>query len=123
MLADRLESDEKVRIDEQITRLGHEGLAKVAKELEVAQAYNDRPIPLDSLTSFPLPDAGSISWIPVQSVQNEGPSRKAAFVVGNEELAKHVAEDSSDIPFFVQYDHVKVRGSLKVHVIFGLLMK
>lgn len=109
-LADRLESDEKVRVDEQVTRLGQEGLAKATEELKIAQAHNDRPIPLELLTCFPLPDVRGISWIPVQSVQNAGrEGQKATPIVGSEELAKHIAEDSSDLPFFVQYDHVKVR--------------
>ena len=109
-LADCLESDEKVRVDEQITRLGQDGLARAAKILETAQAYNDRPIPSDYITSFPLPNVGSISWIPVQSVQNGVPKaeRMNLVVANDDELAKHVAHDCSDLPFFVQYNHVKV---------------
>jgi Zn-dependent M16 (insulinase) family peptidase len=109
-LADRLESDEKARIDIQIKRLGQSGLAKAANELNIAQAYNDRPIPREYLTSFPLPNVGSISWIPVQSFLNEAPNaQKATPAIGSNELARHVTQDSSDLPFFVQYTHVKVQ--------------
>jgi Zn-dependent M16 (insulinase) family peptidase len=120
ILAERLESDEKVRIDEQIAKLDKEGLAKAASELETAQAYNDRPIPSSFLTSFPLPNVGNISWIPVQSVQNGVPNTQAADpVLGNVELANHVAHDRSELPFFVQYDHVKVGP--QSHVIFCVI--
>lgn len=109
-LADRLESDEKVRIDEQINRLGQDGLAKVANELDIAQAYNDRPIPREYLTSFPLPSVGGISWIPVQSFQNGVQNAQTPTpAIGSDELARHVTQDPSELPFFVQYSHVKVQ--------------
>lgn len=108
-LADRLESDEKTRVEGQLTKLGQDGLAKLAKELEIAQAHNDRPIPLEYLTSFPLPNVGGISWIPVQSAQNKVQKMEDVdSTLVNNELAKHIAQDHSTLPFFVQYDHVKV---------------
>jgi hypothetical protein len=106
-LADRLEADEKARVASQREKLGPEGLEKLEKQVEEAKKENDRPIPSEILKSFPVPDVGSISWIPVQSVRNDkghlvtpGPSSK--------ELEKHIGEDKSILPYFVQFDNGKV---------------
>lgn len=106
--ADKLEKDEKDRIAVQVKALGPEGLAQKKKELDVAKAENDKPIPEHILTSFPVPDVKSISWIPVQSVQ-EGNKRKAVTngVHKENELSKHIKADGSQLPFFVQFDHVQ----------------
>jgi Zn-dependent M16 (insulinase) family peptidase len=105
-LALKLEMNEKTRVDRQITHLGKEGLSKAARLLETAQEHNDRPIPYEYLTSFPLPDAGKISWITVQSALNA--PHKVQKQLGSEELTRHIDQDNSDVPFFVQYNHVKV---------------
>ena len=105
-MAETLESDERARIAAQVKRLGPEGLKQAAKELDEANAEHEKPIPTDILTSFPVPDVKSISWIPVQTVQEIGPVRNP-----KSSLMKHLASDGGDLPFFVQYDHVKVRSS------------
>ncbi|KZT05962.1 uncharacterized protein LAESUDRAFT_701454 [Laetiporus sulphureus 93-53] len=108
-MADKLEADEKKRIADQKARLGPEGLAKAERELEAAKLEHDREIPKHILTSFPVPDVKSISWIPVQSLQEigEGKGRhRTVEQTNNAELAKHVAKDGDLLPFFVQYDHV-----------------
>lgn len=108
-LADKLEKDEKIRVAEQVKELGEAGLEAAAAKLEAAKSEHDRPIPSDILTSFPVPDVKSISWIPVQSLQEAGKGRETRRTpVPNEELTKHVQADESPLPFFVQYDHVKV---------------
>ncbi|CCM05163.1 uncharacterized protein FIBRA_07372 [Fibroporia radiculosa] len=109
-MADKLEQEEKARIAAQKDRLGPDGLAQAEKELEEAKQEHDREIPTDILTSFPVPDVKSISWIPVQSLQEvgEGKGRKKTVPQsGNAELAKHVTSDGQPVPFFVQYDHVQ----------------
>jgi len=107
-LARKLDSDEKKRIAEQVARLGEKGLAEAAKTLEAAQEYNERPIPSDYITSFPLPDVGSIAWIPIQSaVASDLPVDQTI----QNDLSKHLASDPSKIPIFSHYNHVKVRLS------------
>lgn len=109
-LARSLEKDEKARLAKQIKELGPEGIAKAAKELEEAKAEHDQAIPEEILTSFPVPDVSSIAWIPVSSVQEPGRGR-ALQNVGEtpaEELRRHIEHDGEDLPFFVQFDHVKV---------------
>lgn len=109
--ADKLESDEKARTTAQAKALGPEGLALKKKELEGAKAENDKPIPEQILKSFPVPDVKSISWIPVQSVQ-EGNKESALTngVHGGNALRKHINTDGAKLPFFVQFDHVQVRN-------------
>ena len=108
-MVERLKQDEQARIAAQKETLGPEGLAKVAQELEAAKKEHDRPIPQEILTSFPVPDIETISFIPVQSLQEPGKGRKRTIEqTGNAELAKHVASDRQELPFFVQFDHVQV---------------
>ncbi|KAF9822062.1 hypothetical protein IEO21_00056 [Rhodonia placenta] len=109
-MADKLEQDEKKRIAEQKEHLGPDGLAEAAKELEGAKKEHEAEIPKDILTSFPVPDVKSISWIPVQSVQEVGVGEGRKRIVhptGNAELLKHIESDGQTLPFFVQYDHVQ----------------
>lgn len=106
---ERLERDEKDRVAQQIKRLGPEGLEQAAALLESSKAAHDKPIPKEILTSFPVPDVDSISWIPVQSVQEPGVGRKLLSAVsGYPDLSKHVEIDGPPLPFFVEYDSVKV---------------
>ena len=96
-------------MDAQAKKLGPEGLAKAKEVLENAKKDNDAPIPERVLTSFPVPDVSSISWIGVQSVQEGSkvqpiPERKS----DNTDLTKHIEADGNELPFFVQFDHVQV---------------
>lgn len=108
-LVDQLKNDEETRIAKQVEALGPDGLKRAEKTLEEAKAEHDRPIPTDVLNKFPIPDVKSISWIPVHSVQQPGKGRKVV-ASSDPDLAKHIEADGSQLPFFVQYDHVEVRG-------------
>lgn len=108
-LAENLESEEKARLAAQIDKLGPDGLARAEKDLEAAKAEHEKPIPKDVLTSFPVPDVKSISWIAVESVQETGQGLKVARGnAGPSPLARHIEADGSPLSMFVQYDHVKV---------------
>ncbi|KAG9104560.1 hypothetical protein FRC06_001340 [Ceratobasidium sp. 370] len=109
-LQDRLETEEKARIEAQRQTLGPEGLAKLEKELEKAKAEHDRPIPEDILTSFPVPDVSSISQIPVQSARNDPFAKRSSTnsnPVDAPTLQKHLDADPALLPYFIQYDHVQ----------------
>jgi Zn-dependent M16 (insulinase) family peptidase len=108
-LADKLDKTEKARIAAQVKKLGPKGLAQAARELEVAKAEHEKPVPSEILTAFPVPDVRSISWIPVQSVQERGTGRTPTKRTASSELSKYIESDDSPLPFFVQFDHVKVR--------------
>jgi Zn-dependent M16 (insulinase) family peptidase len=106
--ADRLEKEEKARIAKQKADLGPEGLAQQAKELEEAKAEHEKPIPTEILKAFPVPDVKSISWIPVQSVQQAGTGRPSRTPNVENDVSRYVSADGPPPSFFVQYDHVKV---------------
>jgi Zn-dependent M16 (insulinase) family peptidase len=108
-LAKKLEQDEKARIAQQVETLGSDGLEWAKLALEMAKAEHDKPVPQDILTSFPVPNVKSISWIPVQSVQERGIGRSHPMApTSPTELSVHIETDGSALPFFVQYDHVEV---------------
>ncbi|CAE6446358.1 unnamed protein product [Rhizoctonia solani] len=104
-LQDKLEKDEKARIEAQQKSLGPDGLAKLEEELNKAKAEHDRPIPREMLTSFPVPDVKSISWIQVQSARNDPFSAKVSKA--GSRLQEHLDNDPVDLPYFIQYDQVQ----------------
>ncbi|KAF8640945.1 hypothetical protein AX17_000592 [Amanita inopinata Kibby_2008] len=119
-LVEKLEGDEKARVSEQIKMLGPEGLSRAEKALESAKAENEKPIPKEILTQFPVPSVKSISWIPVQSVQEQGVGRTSPPVSTlSAALHKHIISDGSALPFFVQYDHVE-SSFVSIHAFFPL---
>ena len=108
-MADKLEKDEKARIAAQVEHLGAEGLKKAKVELEMAKAENGKAVPTEILTSFPVPDVKSISWLSVQSVQEPGIGRNPFhWTPASSPLSKHIDSDGKLLHFFVEYDHVEV---------------
>ncbi|KAF5374955.1 hypothetical protein D9758_000192 [Tetrapyrgos nigripes] len=123
-LAEKLEADEKQRISAQVKQLGEEGLKKAQQELDEAKDENDKPIPTEILTKFHIPSVSSISWIPVQSVQQKGEGRAVNGVasksaVSSSALTERINADGKELPFFVQYDHVE-SDFVTIHGFFSL---
>lgn len=119
-LVEKLERDEKSRLATQIEKLGPEGLAQAEKNLEAAKEEHERPIPKGVLTSFPVPDVKSISWIPVESVQETSEGFDVVRTPRlQSNLAKHIESDGSALPMFIQYDHVK-SDFVSIHAHFSL---
>ncbi|EJD03900.1 uncharacterized protein FOMMEDRAFT_19228 [Fomitiporia mediterranea MF3/22] len=118
-LADKLEKNEKARTEAQIQRLGPAGLVEAKERLERAKTENDEPIPEHVLTDFPVPDVSSISWIPVQSVQEGSSSSPKPGRTENSKLVDHINADGRNLPFFVQFDHVQ-SDFVKVHALMSL---
>lgn len=118
-MADRLEKEEKARIEAQKKKLGPEGLAQAQKALDEAKKEHEKPIPTEVLTSFPVPDVKSISWIPVHSVQEPGNAKGRAPASpptgSNVDLHRHITSDGDALPFFVQYDHVQASRYILHH--------
>ncbi len=104
-LADKIEAEEKARVIDNVARLGEDGLAKLAKQLEDAQAANDRPIPEGLIESFPLPDVRGIDWIEVDSARAEGVSKAGATEVANR-VQDHVDRDGAELPLFTHFDQI-----------------
>ena len=103
-----MEKDEKKRLDAQAKALGSEGLKKAEAKLEAAKAEHGQPIPKDIITSFPVPDVKSISWIPVQSVHEPGKGRQSPWPVVASPLVEKLQSEGGLLNFFVEYDHVEV---------------
>ncbi|KAF8807490.1 hypothetical protein BYT27DRAFT_7189561 [Phlegmacium glaucopus] len=119
-LADKLEKDEKARIAAQVERLGPDGLQKAEAELEAAKTEHAKAIPIELITSFPVPDVKSISWLPVQSVQEPGMGRKLVHQTSaSSPLSKYIDSDGKSLPFFVEYDHVE-SDFVSIHGLFSL---
>ncbi|KAF9069136.1 Metalloenzyme, LuxS/M16 peptidase-like protein [Rhodocollybia butyracea] len=118
-LADKLEKDEKKRLAAQVKKLGPQGLKEAEKVLEAAKAEHDAPIPTDVLTQFKIPSVKSISWIPVQSVQQKGKGRASPTTPATSKLAQTISADGEELPFFLQYDHVE-SDFVSVHAMFSL---
>lgn len=96
--------------------LGPEGLAVAQQELDRAKAEHEKPIPESVLKQFAVPDVKSISWIPVQSVQEgAGTQNTSLYRYDSSQLLKHINSDGDKLPFFVQFDHVEVSGHVFQH--------
>lgn len=109
-LQEKLEKDELQRVEGQVKQLGPEGLRRAEALLEEAKAEHERPLPEGLLSTFPVPDVKSISWIPVETVQEPGSGRHVAkFASQSPSLKQHIDADGKDLPFFVEYDQVDVR--------------
>jgi hypothetical protein len=106
-LAEKIEETESARIAAQRDKLGSDGLAKLEKEVEAAKEANDQPIPSEMLSSFPLPDLSTVPWIPVQTVQND-PANGGVYAPKPSDTERFVREDKTELPYFVEFDHVKV---------------
>lgn len=124
-LADRLKTEEKARVKEQVKRLGPKGLAELEKKLATAKDEHEQPIPEEVLTSFPVPDVKSISWISVQSANNV-PSPTVSRTLkpsrtSSSELERHLQKDTTSLPMRVQFDHVVV-CSRKMFLLHSALM-
>lgn len=120
-LAEKLETEERGRIEKQIVTLGPDGLAVRAKQLKEAQAYNGRPIPEEYFNSFPLPSVQNISWIPVESVtysNGKVPDKGKSAI--NINLLEHLSRDPASPTYYIEYSHVKVVYLICSHLYFFL---
>ncbi|KAH9973401.1 hypothetical protein BJV77DRAFT_1056481, partial [Russula vinacea] len=81
-----------------------------------AKAEHEKPIPTEVLKSFPVPDVKSISWIPVQSVQQAGTGRKSVTPTLPNDVSHHVSGDGPPLPFFsrIQSEFVSVHAYLSL---------
>ena len=94
-------------------RLGPEGLSKLRRIVGDAKAENDTPIPED-LFGESVADLNTISWVPVQTVQ-EGRKLLPTTnrVVEDIQLKEYIASDGSELPFFVQFDNIQVSDQIQ----------
>ncbi|KIM20884.1 hypothetical protein M408DRAFT_30019 [Serendipita vermifera MAFF 305830] len=106
-MAQRLESEEKARIQEQVSRLGPGGLEKRTHMVHEAKAKNEEPMPDEVVESIHVPDVKTITWISVQSASTIADSRELEAVEPSSQLlARHLEADSVALPFALHFDHV-----------------
>ncbi|EJU02584.1 hypothetical protein DACRYDRAFT_21645 [Dacryopinax primogenitus] len=105
-LAKKIEETDLERIASQREKLGPEGLAQREKELAASIEANDKAIPSEMLSCFPLPDLSSVSWIPVQTAQND-PTKGGLYAPKPSDTERLLQSDATTLPYFVEFDHVK----------------
>ncbi|KEQ67668.1 uncharacterized protein M437DRAFT_80310 [Aureobasidium melanogenum CBS 110374] len=102
-LSKKLKTDEKARVKAQKERLGEKGLKELAEKLEQAKAENDKPIPDEVLSQFPVPGTSSIHFIPTTTAR-AGRARQMGKL--NNDIQQIVDKDDSDIPLFIHFEHI-----------------
>jgi len=110
-LAKKLKTDTKARVEERKIKLGPHGLQKLKEQLEAAQQENDKDIPPEILSKFPVPDSSTIQWIPV-GTGTSIPSQAGSALTRSKtsdldrQVQAHLDADGDDLPFYAQFDHV-----------------
>eukprot|EP00026_Physarum_polycephalum_P001754 Phypoly_transcript_01756.p1 GENE.Phypoly_transcript_01756~~Phypoly_transcript_01756.p1 ORF type:complete len:1003 (+),score=143.28 Phypoly_transcript_01756:138-3011(+) len=102
-LAEKMANDEKQRIEKQRAELGEEAMKTLEKKLENAMSKNNIPAPNELYASQPIPSVDKISFIPVETVQND----KLISHSGQAVLDKLEKESADKAKFFLQFDHIK----------------
>ncbi|KAL7420500.1 hypothetical protein Q5752_004450 [Cryptotrichosporon argae] len=113
-LSAKIEADEKARIAAQKEAYGEKGLEELERKLEHAKKESDQPIPPEMLTSFPLADPDTITWVPVQSALN--PTHGDNTAVPPSAVQAHVDADPAVVPFQAHFAHAK-SNFVRVHVL------
>ena len=103
-LADKLEASVKKRVDRRQKELGEAGLKELADKLAAAEKHNNRPIPDEMISSFPVPSTKDIPWITVPSARPSGASPSLDQRPVDKQLSAHLAAESTQCPLFVQFD-------------------
>lgn len=101
VLAEKIADENKERLQKRKADLGEEGLKAKAEIMEKAQAENSTPIPEKMITEFPMFDASTIDWIPVESAVNSVDAKASSKAV-----QKHIDADGEKLPYFIHFSHV-----------------
>lgn len=91
-LAERIQEENKERLEKRKNELGPEGLEARAEAVAKAQEENAKPIPEKMITDFPMFDASTIDWIPVEGQKSTA-------------VQDHINGDG-ELPYFVHFAHV-----------------
>ncbi len=103
-LAERLTREEEAHVKAQQERLGPEGLKKLAKKLEEAQAENNKPIPESVLGKFHIPNADSIHFI--QTTTGRAGKARSAGISETNDIQEIIDADDDGSPLFIHFEHV-----------------
>lgn len=89
---EKITEEEKQRIEEQIKRLGKEGLEEKAAILQKAVEFNEREPPESMLTSVPIPSTKSIQFHNIARYSSDSSDNQLGL---------------SEAPVFTYFDNVK----------------
>ncbi|EIW67501.1 hypothetical protein TREMEDRAFT_33585 [Tremella mesenterica DSM 1558] len=103
-LAQKIESDEKERIAKRKEEFGKEKLEELGRMLKKAKEESDTPPPEEMITSFPLTDPKSLTWIPVETAINNALGESKSGDRG--ELQKRIESDGNVLPYEVHFANV-----------------
>ncbi|WWC88419.1 uncharacterized protein L201_003330 [Kwoniella dendrophila CBS 6074] len=104
-LSEKIEKDEKERVEKRKAELGEEKLKELEKKVDDAKKQSDIPPPSEMISNFPITDPSGISWVPVETAINNAKGQQAK--VDNGEVQKHVDADGIDLPYQAHFSHVK----------------
>ncbi|CRL05318.1 CLUMA_CG017994, isoform A [Clunio marinus] len=89
---EKLSKEEADRLEARRKELGSDGLAKKGRELEEAMSENDKPPPLEMLTSLPIPSTDSIAFHQFDVIRKTDKNQKINL---------------SQLPFYVEAYNLK----------------
>ena len=69
-LAESNSAEEEARVAAQRERLGEAKLGELESELQAAIQFNERPIPMASLTAVPIPDLSAVKEVPIATLRH-----------------------------------------------------
>lgn len=97
---EKLAKDEAERVEQRKVEFGVDGLAQKGKELEEAMTENDKPPPLQMLTSLPVPSTKSIAFHKFEIVKKlqEVPFYIEAYNLKTNFVYVTVAFDTAGLP-------------------------
>jgi Zn-dependent M16 (insulinase) family peptidase len=103
-LSDKLKADEKARVDEQIVKIGPDGLRELEKKLAAAKAANEVDVPQGLLEKFAIPSMDSIHFINTTTARS-GLARQKVDL--ENPAQKVISGDSADVPLFIHFEDVE----------------
>ncbi|WWC71010.1 uncharacterized protein I206_104963 [Kwoniella pini CBS 10737] len=104
-LSEKIEKDEKERVEKRKAELGEEKLKELERKVEEAKKQSDVPPPSEMISNFPITDPAGISWVPVDTAINNAKVQNLKVDPGL--LQKHVDADAAELPYQAHFSHVK----------------
>ncbi|KAK5943462.1 hypothetical protein PMZ80_004469 [Knufia obscura] len=102
-LAEKFKKDEAQRVEDQVKKLGPEGLEKRGQKLKDAMTENDREIPHSVLAKFEVPPTDTIHFVTTSSARI-GPALQAGRP--DNKYQKIVEADDKSMPLFIDFEHI-----------------
>jgi len=102
-LSAKMIAEEQERVKMQQTRLGEDGMKKLAEKLKKAQDDNNRPIPDGLLEKFQIPSTDSIHFITTVTARS-GAARHIGRL--DNDIQKVVDLDDDGSPLFIHFEHI-----------------